>query len=64
MRIMYHLENETEKITNFNIAQSVIELCDEDFKNEGLDAEVVAKMMLLQIDARRNRVLNELPCSY
>ena len=53
MRIEYHLEHGNEKITNFDIAKAILDLCDEDYSHEGLDAEVVAKMILLQIDARK-----------
>lgn len=53
MRITYHLDAGNEKMTNFKIAEAIIELCDEDFNNTGLDAEVVAKMMLLEIDKRK-----------
>lgn len=53
MRIEYHFEHENEKITNFQIAEAVLNLCDGDDNHSGLDAEVVAKMLLLQIDARK-----------
>lgn len=53
MRIEYHLEYGTEKITNFNLAEAVVNVCDEDYNHNGLNAEVVAKMILLQIDARK-----------
>lgn len=56
MRIMFHLdqiEGKPEELTNFRVAEAVTELCDRDFNNNGLNAEVVAKMILLQIDARK-----------
>jgi hypothetical protein len=58
---MYHLDHEKENITNFNIAQAVIELCDDTHPtcNE-LNAEVVAKMILLQIDAMKEGAKNDL----
>lgn len=51
MKIEYRYEHEKDKMTNFALAQSIIDVCNEDYNNEGLDAEVVAKMVLLQIDA-------------
>lgn len=56
MRITYNLDDGNEKMTNFKIAEAIIELCDEDFNNTGLDAEVVAKMILLEIDKRKGGV--------
>lgn len=48
---MYHFDYEKENFTNFNIAQSVIELCNDPHPTcDELNAEVVAKMILLQID--------------
>ncbi len=52
MRIEYHLDDANEKITNFKIAEAIIDLCDWDFNN-GLDSEAVAKMILVQIDAMK-----------
>ncbi len=51
MNIEFHLENGNEKMTNFRIAEAIINLCNDTHPtcNE-LDAEVVAKMILLQID--------------
>ena len=43
-----------EKITNFRVAESVINLCNEDWE---LNAETVANMMLLQIELDKARVL-------
>ena len=51
MKIEYRYEHEKDKLTNFALAQTIIDVCNEDYNNEGLDAEVVAKMILLQIDA-------------
>ena len=53
MEICYHLENGNEKITNFRIAEAILKLCDEYFNHNELDAEVVAKMILLQVDAMK-----------
>lgn len=57
MQIMYHCETypngESETLTNFRIAEAIINLCDEDYNKTGLNAEVVAKMILIQIDARK-----------
>jgi hypothetical protein len=51
MKIEYRYEHEKDKMTNFALAQAIIDVCDEGYNIEGLDAEVVAKMVLLQIDA-------------
>lgn len=50
MRITFHLDREDDKITNFRVAEAVIDLCN-DYHNScrELDAETVAKMILLQI---------------
>ena len=53
MKIFYHLDNENDRITNFSLAESVLEVCDTDHNDMGLDAEVVAKMILLQVEARK-----------
>ncbi len=53
MKIFYHLEHENDRITNFSLAESVLEVCDTDHNDMGLDAEVVAKMILLQVEARK-----------
>ena len=52
MKIYYHLDKPEEKITNFNIAESITNFCDEVY-NVDLDAEAVAKMILIQIDSRK-----------
>ena len=52
MKIMFHLEHGQEKISNFNLAEALVNLCDEDYNHDSLNAEVVAKMILLQIEAR------------
>ena len=52
MRIVYHLDDGNDKITNFKIAEAIIELCNDEHETcRELDAEVVAKMILLQTDA-------------
>ena len=48
MKIHYNLDEE-EKITNFRVAESVVNLCATEWE---LDAEAVAKMILVQIDAK------------
>lgn len=49
MQIYYQLD-ENEKINNFRVAESVLNLCNGENR---LDAEVIAKMILLQVDARK-----------
>lgn len=41
-----------ETITNFRVAEAVINLCNEGWE---LSAETVAKMILLQIDAEKEK---------
>ena len=51
MRITYHLDDGNDKITNFKIAEAIIELCNDEHETcQELDAETVAKMILLQTD--------------
>ena len=51
MRIVYHLDDENDKITNFKIAESVIDICNDTHETcRELNAEIVAKMILLQTD--------------
>jgi hypothetical protein len=51
MRIRYHLDDGNDKITNFKIAEAIIELCNDGHETcRELNAEIVAKMILLQID--------------
>lgn len=51
MRIAYHLDDGNDKITNFKIAEAIIELCNDGHGScRELNAETVAKMILLQID--------------
>lgn len=49
MKIYFSCETD-EKITNFRVAEAVFDLCT---TNLDLDAEAVAKMILLQIDAKK-----------
>lgn len=49
MRISYHLDDGNDKITNFKIAEAIIELCNDETCRE-LNAETIAKMILLQTD--------------
>jgi hypothetical protein len=49
MKIYYNLDEE-ERMTNFRVAESVVNLCATEW---GLDAEAIAKMILLQIDAEK-----------
>lgn len=53
MKITYNLEIQpngtSEKLTNFRIAEAIINLCDDEHNTwMELDAEIVAKMILLQ----------------
>ena len=51
MRIAYHLDDGNDKITNFKIAEAIIDLCNDEHETcRELDAETVAKMILLQTD--------------
>lgn len=49
MTITYHLDDGNDKITNFKIAEAIIELCNDETCRE-LNAETIAKMILLQTD--------------
>lgn len=49
MKIYFNAETD-EVITNFRVAEAVVDLCSNRFE---LDAEVVAKMILLQVDAMK-----------
>ena len=51
MRIVYHLENVNDKITNFRIAEAIIGLCNDEHETcRELNAETIAKMILLQTE--------------
>lgn len=51
MKITYHLDDGNDKMTNFKIAEAVIDLCNGERETcRELDAETVAKMILLQTD--------------
>lgn len=51
MRIVYHLDDGNDKITNFKIAEAIIELCNDEHEAcRELNVETIAKMILLQID--------------
>lgn len=52
MQIYYNLDEE-EKITNFRVAESVVNLCTTEYE---LDAEAIAKMILLQVDSMKGGV--------
>lgn len=54
MKIGFLLEHEDEKVTNLNLADAILKECAE--CNE-LDAEVIAKAMLLEVEreARNER---------
>lgn len=45
-----------ETLTNFRVAEAVINLCSKNHSIIELDAETVAKMILLQLDARKGGV--------
>lgn len=49
MKIFFRLETD-EKITNFRVAEAVVNLCNEGYE---LDAEAIAKMILLQVDTTK-----------
>lgn len=50
MRITFRLDDGNDKITNFKVAEAIIDLCkDNPCSCRELDAEIVAKMILLQI---------------
>ena len=49
MNIYFKCDAE-ENMTNFRVAEAVINLCNESWE---LDAEAVAKMILLQVEAER-----------
>lgn len=52
MRIAYHLDDGNDKITNFKIAEAIVDLCNDKHEScRELNAETVAKMILLQIDS-------------
>ena len=44
-KILYELEQPKDKITNFTLAEAVFTFCEQ---NSTLNAETVAKMILLQ----------------
>ena len=50
MKIYFVLDVD-EKMTNFRVAESVVNLCNEN--NRELSAETVAKMMLLQVGTQK-----------
>ena len=49
MKIYFNAEPD-EVITNFRVGEAVVDLCDQRFE---LDAEAIAKMILLQVDAMK-----------
>lgn len=52
MKITYHFDDGNNKITNFRLAEAIIDLCNDGHETcRELDAETVAKMILLQTDA-------------
>lgn len=55
MKIYFTVEHEDEPITNFRVAEAVVNLCNEGFD---LDSDAVAKMILLQNEARAKAELN------
>ena len=50
MNIYFNLD-EDEKMTNFRVAEAVINLCKPDWE---LNAETIAKMILLQIESQKD----------
>lgn len=57
MDIIFKLEHGNEKVTNFRIAEAVVDTCND--YHLDLNAEVIARMILLQIDHQRNIEFNE-----
>lgn len=54
MRIAYHADDGNDKITNFKVAEAIVDLCNDEHEScKELDAEIVAKMILLQINAEK-----------
>lgn len=49
MKILFECDAD-EKITNFRVAEAVFDLCN---NNRYLDADAIAKMILLQVDAKK-----------
>jgi hypothetical protein len=57
MRIIYHLDDGNDKITNFKVAEAIVDLCNDEHEScNELDAEIVAKMILLQTDTKKGGV--------
>lgn len=55
MKITYRLDDGNDKITNFKIAEAIIDLCNDEHETcRRLDAEAIAKMILLQTDALKS----------
>ena len=52
MIIQFNCEREDEKVSNFRVAEAIIDLCGEGLV---LDAETIAKMILLQVNAQKRR---------
>lgn len=52
MDIIFKLEHGNEEVTNFRIAEAVVNTCN-DYHNPDLNAEVIARMILLQVDAEK-----------
>ncbi len=54
MKITFNLELNNEKCTNFRIAEAVVNLCEDTHEScKDFNAEVIAKMILLQIGTRK-----------
>lgn len=51
MRITFRRDDENDKITNFKVAEAIIDLCNDNHNScRELGAEIIAKMILLQTD--------------
>ena len=51
MKIYFNLEHAGDKLTNFRIAEEIVNICNERYE---LNAEAIAKMILIQIDAKKS----------
>lgn len=59
MKILFNLEV-GEEMTNFRIAEAVVNLCEEGWNDCGdVNAEVIARMILLQIGLHKEGTRNE-----
>lgn len=52
MKIYFNIEHGDERMTNFRVAEAVINLCNEGWE---LSAETIAKMILLQVESEKEK---------